>query len=87
MNNRVFDIKEGHLVLKSKMLDGMFFLDEEPIFILRARDNKALSTIRVYQSIFAPTSEQWKVVQAVIDDFTNFRRRNPGKMAEPSEVY
>ena len=85
MNNRVFQIANGLMLALKKT--GMVISDDEPVFILRACDTQALSTIRVYQSTMPPTSEGWKVIQAVIDDFTEFRKKNPGLMGEPSEVY
>ena len=85
MNNRVFEIIHNSLVLKRTTVEVV--PEDEPVFILRARDCKALGTIRCYQSIFAPTSEQWKVCQAVVDDFTKFREENPDKMGEPDECY
>lgn len=84
MNNKVFRIEEDDLLLKRT---GEDVPEDEPVFILRARDTQALSTIRVYQSTMPPTSENWKIIQAVIDDFSSFRRRNLGKMGEPCEVY
>lgn len=84
MNNRVFRIIGTSLLLTK---NNELIPEDEPVFILRARDNKALGTIRAYQSIFAPTSEHWKVIQNVIDDFTKFRQENQEGMAEPSEVY
>jgi len=84
MNNRKFTIEDNKLKLIALKIT---IPEDEPVFILRARDNKALSTIRVHQSTFAPTSEHWKVVQTVIDDFTAFRQGNSVLMGAPSEVY
>ena len=84
MNNRVFRIQEDDLVLKGT---NEPVPENEPAFVLRARSKKALGTLRVHQSLFAPTSDHWKVIQAVIDDFTKFREENPDLMGEPSEVY
>lgn len=85
MNNQIFGINENfelELVHNNEQISK-----DEPVFVLRARDCKALATIRAYQSNFSPTSEQWKVVQQVIDDFTKFREENPELMGEPEECY
>ena len=84
INNRVFHIVGKGLVLSK---NNEFVSQDEPVFILRARDKKALGTIRCYQALFAPSSEHWKTIQAVIDDFTKFREENPARMGHPEEVY
>ena len=88
MNNRIFEIDDNQLwITKPGIGNSILVPENEPVFILRARDKKALSTIRAYQSIFAPTSEHWKVIQNVIDDFTKFREENPILMGAPSGCY
>lgn len=84
MNNRVFKIVDGDLVSKT---DDVEVPEGEPVFILRARDLKVLSTIRCYQSLFAPTSDNWKVIQEVLDDFNEFRQKFPERMKEPEDLY
>jgi len=84
MNNRIFGIANSFLLL---LRTGEEVPVTEPVFILRARDKQALSTIRVYQSTMPPTSEGWKIIQAVIEDFTEFKGLNRLRMGEPSEVY
>lgn len=84
MNNRVFCIDDNRLKLISLKIT---IPEDEPVFILRARDKQALSTIRVYQSTFAPTSEHWGVIQNVIEDFTEFRQKNSVLMGDSPEVY
>jgi len=88
VNNRIFFINQKELVLRRPdESDYEVVPPDEPVFILRARDTKALGTIRVYQSLFRPTSEHWKTIQAVIDDFTEFKKNNPERMGDPEEVY
>ena len=84
MNNRVFHIIGTGLVLSK---NNEFIPEDEPVFVLRACDNKALGTIRCYQALFAPSSEQWKVCQSVIDDFAKFRKESPELVGEPNECY
>lgn len=85
MNNQVFATNGRHSLLLKRT--GELVPENEPVYVLRARDKGALATIRVNQSQFAPTSEHWKVVQNVIEDFAEFRQKNPDLMGEPSEVY
>lgn len=84
LNNRIFTIDDDRLKLATL---NVSVPEDEPVFILRARDGFALSTIRSYQSTMSPTSDEWKVIQDVIDDFVKFKDENPYKMRRPSEVY
>ena len=85
MNNRIFGINENFEL--ELMRNNEQVPIYEPVFVLRARDCKALGTIRVYQSLFPPTSEHWKTIQTVIDDFMEFKKNNLEKMGDPEEVY
>lgn len=85
MNNRVFYIGLDGLLTLTRTTKTIS--EDEPVFILRARDRQALSTIRVYQSTMPPTSEGWKIIQAVIDDFVKFKQENGILMGTPSDVY
>lgn len=84
MNNNVFKIVDNELVIKET--DEVIPFDE-PVFILLARDSQAASTIRVYQSLMAPTNEGWKIIQSVFDDFAEFRQENPDSIVSPEEAY
>ncbi len=84
MNNDAFEIVDNRLI---STRNGVIVPNDEPIFILRARDSKALSVIRVYQSIFSPTTKNWKLAQKIFDDFDDFRNRFPRKIMEPNELY
>lgn len=84
MNNRAFEIDNNQLqLLRTKEQ----IPDEEPVFILRACDRQALSTIRIYQSTVRPASEQWKMLQTILEDFALFAGLNRLRMGNPSEVY
>ena len=84
MNNRVFTIANNQLRVEKT---GTLVPVGEPVFILRACDTQALSTIRVYQSTMRPKSEGWKIIQDVIEDFTIFLKENRDKMGSPNDVY
>ncbi len=84
MNNTVFEIIENRLVSKTH---DEAVPENEPIFVLRARDSKALGTIRCYQSLFTPTSRNWKIIQKILEDFSEFRQKFPEEMKKPEELY
>jgi len=84
LNNRIFTIDHDQLKFTAS---NAVVPDDEPIFVLLARDKNALSTIRSYQSTMRPTSDEWKVIQDVIDDFLKFKNENPVSMGTPDEIY
>jgi len=84
VNNGKFTIKDNQLVFIGS---GEVIPEDEPVFILRACDRQASSILRVYQSKMRPTDPCWKGIQAVIEEFTRFRKNNPDKMKQPDEAY
>ena len=84
MDNQVFYIINDELCLART---GEPVPCDEPVFVLRARDKKALGTLRVHQAVFSPSSEEWRVMQNTIEDFTRFRDDYPNEMGKPTEVY
>ena len=84
MNNEAFETVDGWL-FSTRTNESV--PEDEPVFILRGRDLKALSTIRSYQSTFSPMHEHWKATQKVLNDFGEFREQNPEKMSEPEDLY
>lgn len=84
MNNQKFEIKSDQIVFRST---GEAIPEDEPVFVLRARDKGALSILRVYQSTMRPVSDNFKGVQRVMDDFTVFREIHPDRMLPPDEAY
>ena len=83
LNNTKFEIVNNQLTLVDS---GEVIPDNEPGFILRGKDRRALSTIGCYQGVCA-LGDEWKQVQKVIESFREFRENNPELMANPLEVY
>lgn len=84
MNNQKFEVKNGQIVFRST---GEAIPEDEPVFFLRGIDKTALSLLRVYQASMRPVTKNWKGVQKVIDDFTQFRQENQSRMLLPAEAY
>ncbi len=80
MHERKYKIKDGQLV---KRIGEKPIPDDEPLFILRAKDRKALSTLVAYNMIL-DNLEQKREVTKSINDFRVFQEQNPEKMAEPT---
>ena len=80
MRERKYKIEEGRLVKKS---DGVPIPDDEPCFILRAKDRKALATLLAYCMIL-DTLDQREAVMKCVDDFRQFQVDHPEEMHEPN---
>lgn len=59
--------------------------DDEPIFIFRAKDKNALTMLEVYQRLCADKNHQ-DVIGKRIQDFKEFRDKNPELMKEPDSA-
>lgn len=57
--------------------------DSEPVFVLRAKDAKALAALQYYQSI-CDNPDHKSVVGRRMHDFAVFRAANPDLMKEPT---
>lgn len=61
--------------------------DDEPVFILRARDRLALPLLRIYEQlsmIDGCNSYHFNSLKMSIERFESFRRLHPEKMKQPS---
>jgi hypothetical protein len=58
---------------------------DEPVFIFRARDVRAVGALSRYASVVAlhSSEDHWLAVMGRIDDFVRFRRDHPERMKEP----
>jgi hypothetical protein len=61
--------------------------DDEPVFILRARDRLAIEAMRAYfkeadDDLDTPT-EHCQAIYARLKDFSDFRKNNPSRMKTP----
>ena len=79
MQERKYKIENNKLV---RRCDGVPVPEDEPLFILRAQDIKALPILLGYHVICQNLSHQAGIVKS-IKDFTDFRDMNPDRMKEP----
>ncbi len=78
MNNHKYKIEDGRLVEKA---NGVPIPLDEPVFILRASDRKALAAVVAYSMIVNGLDHKAAVVRCIVD-FREFERKNPDKMRE-----
>jgi hypothetical protein len=74
---------EGEEILAS---NGVAIPDDEPLFLLRARDHLALPLLKEYQRLCIAdgcTDFQLNGIQAIIEVFTDFRNEHPERMKQP----
>lgn len=79
MNERKYKIKNNQLVKKDKEIP---IPEAEPLFILRAKDRKALPALLGYHMI-CDNLDQMESVTKTINDFRDFQEKYPEKMGEP----
>jgi len=79
MIERKYKIENDRLVRRD---NGVPIPDDEPLFILRAQDVKALPILIAYKIICRDINHVAGIVKA-INDFTNFRDNHPERMKEP----
>ena len=80
MHERKYKIKNNQLVKKS---NEQPIPDDEPLFIFRAKDRKALAALCFYGEIIDNIEQKTEVTKSV-QDFRRFQEMNPEKMAEPT---
>lgn len=80
MHERKYKILDGHLV---KRIGEIPVPVDEPLFILRAKDRKALPALLAYNMILDNLDQKFEVTKS-INDFREFQEKNPEKMGEPS---
>ena len=79
MNERKYKIKDNKIVKR----DGEIPIpDDEPLFIFRAKDRKALPALVAYGMILDNLDQKAAVTKSV-NDFRDFQERNPELMKEP----
>ena len=85
MDNK-FEIRDNKLVNRSS---GEVIPDDEPTFILRARDILALGVLNYYQvrsDRDGCTQYHMQLVEDVIKRFTDFRNNHPERMKQPGST-
>jgi len=85
MKNNIFEI-DTNCRLVVKETHEIVPLDE-PVFILRAKDKKALAAIVAYRSSFNPFSQEERQIQKIINEFREFKQENADLMQDPETAY
>jgi len=80
MHERKYKIKDGKLVKRDTEVP---IPEDEPLFIFRAKDRKALAALVAY-NIICDKIEQRESVSKSINDFREFQEKHPEVMAEPT---
>ena len=80
MHERKYTIKDNKLVKKSNLVPVS---EDEPLFIFRAKDRKALAALVAYNGILDNLDQKAEVTKSV-NDFRRFQEEHPEKMAEPT---
>ena len=80
MHERKYKIMDGRIVKKSNEVP---IPDSEPLFVLRAKDRKALPALLAYLMILDNLDQKAEVTKS-INDFRRFQEEHPERMGEPS---
>jgi hypothetical protein len=80
MNELKYAIKDNKLV---NIETGVFIPEEEPVFILRAKDLNSLAMLEYYKFKIKEGSVLHGLVSKRIEDFTNFKTLYPELMKVP----
>ncbi len=79
MHERKYMIKDNRLVKRSNQVP---IPENEPLFIFRAKDLKALPVLVAY-SMIVDSLDQKESIQRSVEDFRRFMAENPDKIGEP----
>ena len=79
MWERKYKIIDGKIVKRSNEVP---IPDNEPLFLFRAKDRKALAALVAY-SMIVDNLDQKESIQKSVEDFRRFMAENPDKMGEP----
>ena len=74
-----YDVRDGRIVNRQT---GIAIPDEEPIFIFRAKDRRALTALTAYFAAITDP-EHARAVAARIGSFKAFAAGHPERMCEP----
>ena len=79
MHERKYKILDGRIVKRSNERP---IPEDEPIFIFRAKDRKALAALMAYNMILDNLDQKESVMKS-INDFRDFSEKHPELMSEP----
>ena len=74
-----YDVREGRIVNRHS---GQPIPDDEPVFIFRAKDRRALTALTAYYAAIT-NPEHGKAVAVRIESFKAFAAGHPERMREP----
>ena len=77
-----YDIQDGRLVNRET---GKEIPADEPVFVLRAKDFKAIATLQFYLGVCTKPDHR-SAISDVIKRFKLFRKDNPDLMKEPDSA-
>jgi hypothetical protein len=77
-----YGISDGQIVNR---LSGAPIPDDEPIFIIRAKDRLAVRILTAYFSAIE-NPEHARAVAARLEDFKRFAREHPERMKDPDTL-
>lgn len=80
MHERKYEIRDNQLVKRGS---GVPVPDDEPLFIFRAKDRKALVALVAY-GIVLDNLAQKAAAMKTVNDFRAFQEKYPERMAEPT---
>ena len=80
MHERKYKIMNGQLVKRDNEVP---IPDDEPVFVFRAKDRKALPALVAYNMILDNLMQKAEVTKS-INDFRRFQEMYPERMGEPS---
>ena len=82
MMERKYKILDGKIVNRKS---GKEVPEDEPLFIFRAQDKKALAALVAY-SLVVDKLEHRAQIQKDIEDFRAFQEKHPERMKEPDSI-
>ncbi len=74
-----YDVRDGRIVERQT---GDPIPDDEPVFIFRGKDSRALTALTAYYAAITDQGHA-KAVAARIEEFKAFARAHPRRMKEP----
>ena len=77
-----YDVRDGRIVNRRT---GQPIPDDEPIFVFRAKDRRALTALTAYYAAIT-NPEHAKAVAVRIESFKAFAAAHPERMQEPDTV-
>lgn len=75
-----YDFRDGRVF---NVASGEVIPEDEPVFVFRARDRKAIDHALIPYMLAAADPHHARAVQKRIEDFERFARNHPERMKEP----